>query len=90
MSGYSGAISSKVRFISPSVSFMMFALVAQARLVRPSARANSNARRTIFSQPLREISFRHWATPGVCMYSMPAYRSSMFSRTTTRSMPRPE
>ena len=42
MSGYSGAISSKVRLSSPSVSFMMFDLVAQATLVRPSARANSN------------------------------------------------
>ena len=56
----------------PSVIFMMFDLVAQATFLRPSDRANSNARRTIFSQPLREMSFRHWATPGVCMCSMPA------------------
>ena len=72
MSGYSGAISSNVRFSMPSVSFMMFDLVAQATLVRPSARANSNASRTIFSQPLRLMSFSDCATPGVCMCSMPA------------------
>jgi len=72
MSGYSGAISSNVRLSRPSVSFMMFDLVAQWTVVRPSARANSNPRRTIFSQPLREMSLRHCATPGVCMCSIPA------------------
>ena len=72
MSGYSGAISSNVRLSVPSVSFMMFDFVAQWTVFRPSARANSNASRTIFSQPLREISLRHWATPGVCMCSIPA------------------
>ena len=40
-------------------------------------------------RPVREMSFKHCATPGVCMCSMPAYRSSTFSRTTTRSIPRP-
>ena len=69
---------------------MMFALVAHATLSRPSERAYSNANRTIFSLPFTEMSFRHSATPGVCMYSMPAYRSSTFSRTMTRSTPRPE
>ncbi len=89
MSGYSGAISSKVRLSIPSVIFMMLALVAQCTFLRPSARASSKASRTIFSQPLREISLNPCATPGVSMYSMPAYRSSTFSRTITRSMPRP-
>ena len=41
MSGYSGATSSNVRLSVPSVSFMMFDLVAQWTVVRPSARANS-------------------------------------------------
>jgi hypothetical protein len=69
---------------------MMLAFVAHATLVRPSERAYSNANRAIFSDPLTLISLSAWATPGVCMYSIPAYRSSTFSRTTTRSMPRPE
>ena len=51
---------------------MMLALVAHATWVRPSLRAYSNANRAIFSEPLTLISFRAWATPGVCMYSMPA------------------
>ena len=68
---------------------MMLALVAQATLVRPSLRAYSNANRAIFSEPFSLISLSAWATPGVCMYSIPAYRSSTFSRTMTRSMPRP-
>jgi hypothetical protein len=72
MPGYSRATSSKVRFISPSVSFMMLALVAQCTEPRPSATATSNARRTMRSQPFFDMSFRHWATPGVCMCSMPA------------------
>ncbi len=72
MSPYSGAMASKVRLSSPSVSFMMLALVAQATRLRPSERANSKASRTIFSQPFREMSLRHWATPGVCPCSMPA------------------
>ena len=63
---------SKTRFIVPSVNFMMFAFVAQATLVRCSLRANSNANRAIFSLPFTLISFRHCATPGVCMCSMPA------------------
>ena len=88
-SGYSGAISSNVRFSIPSVSFMMLAFVAHVTVRRPSARASSNAKRTIFSQPLREISFSVCATPGDCMCSMPAYRSSTFSRTMTMSIPRP-
>ena len=87
--GYSLATSSKVRFSRPSVRFMMLALVAHVTLLRPSATATSNASRTIFSQPLRLISLRHWATPGVCWCSIPAYRSSTFSRTTIRSIPRP-
>ena len=72
MSGYSGAIRSNVRFTSPSVSFMMLAFVAQASDCRPSDRANSNAVRMIFSEPLALMSLRHWATSGVCMCSMPA------------------
>ena len=56
----------------PSVIFMMFALVAHATLARPSERAYSNANRAIFSLPFTEMSFRHSATPGVCMYSIPA------------------
>ena len=51
---------------------MMFALVAHATFVRPSLRAYSNAKRAIFSEPLTLISLRVCATPGVCMYSMPA------------------
>jgi len=43
MSGYSLATSSKVRLRNPSVSLMMFDLVAQATLLRPSLRANSKA-----------------------------------------------
>jgi hypothetical protein len=50
----------------------MFALVAHATLVRPSLRAYSKAKRAIFSHPYSLISFSAWATPGVCMYSMPA------------------
>ena len=64
MSGYSGAISSKVRLSIPSVIFMMFDFVAQWTVVRPSARASSNARRTIFSQPLREMSLRRLRDAG--------------------------
>ena len=51
---------------------MMFDFVAQMTLVRCSLRAYSNAKRAIFSEPLTEISFRASATPGVCMYSIPA------------------
>ena len=51
---------------------MMFAFVAQVTCVRCSLRAYSNANRAIFSQPLTEISFSASATPGVCMYSIPA------------------
>ena len=39
-----------------------------------------------FRVPLSRISLRHCATFAVCMCSMPAYKSSTFSRTTTRSM----
>ena len=63
---------SKTRFSVPSVSFMMLAFVAQATLLRPSLLAYSNANRAIFSEPFTLISFRHWATPGVCMCSIPA------------------
>ena len=72
MSGYSGATCSNTRFSVPSVIFMMFALVVHATLARPSERAYSNANRAIFSLPFTEMSFRHSATPGVCMYSIPA------------------
>ncbi len=72
MPGYSGATSSNARFSMPSVNFMMFAFVAQATLARPSARASSNANRTIFSEPLRLMSLSVCATPGVCMCSIPA------------------
>ena len=68
ISGYSGAMASNVRLSVPSVIFMMFDLVAQWTFLRPSARASSKPRRTIFSQPLREISLSASATPGVCMY----------------------
>ncbi len=71
MLGYCGANSSKVRWSNPSVSFMMFALVAQCTLFRPSASAYAYASLMIFSHPSREISLRPSATPGVCMYSMP-------------------
>ena len=54
------------------MNFMMFAFVAHATLARPSLRAYSKAKRAIFSEPLTLISFRACATPGVCMYSMPA------------------
>ena len=51
---------------------MMLALVAHATCVRPSERAYSNANRAIFSEPLTLISLSACATPGVCMYSIPA------------------
>ena len=51
---------------------MMLAFVAHATLLRPSLRAYSNANRAIFSEPFTLISFSACATPGVCMYSMPA------------------
>ena len=51
---------------------MMFAFVAQVTCVRCSLRAYSNAKRAIFSHPLTEISLSASATPGVCMYSIPA------------------
>src|SRR5690606_38602227 len=38
------------------------------------------------SQPGRLTSFRHWKTSAVCRCSMPAYRSSSFSRTITTSI----
>ena len=50
----------------------MLALVAQATFVRPSLRAYSNANRAIRSEPFALISLSAWATPGVCMYSIPA------------------
>ena len=56
----------------PSVSFMMLAFVAQCTRFLPSARATSKASLMIFSLPFREMSFRHWATPGVSMCSIPA------------------
>ena len=43
ISGYSAESSSKTRLKRPSVSFMMFALVAQVTLRRPSRRASSKA-----------------------------------------------
>ena len=43
ISGYSAESSSKVRLKRPSVSFMMFALVAQVTFARPSRRASSKA-----------------------------------------------
>ena len=51
---------------------MMLAFVAHATFVRPSERAYANANRAIFSEPLALISLRACATPGVCMYSIPA------------------
>ena len=51
---------------------MMLAFVAHATLVLPSDRAYANANLAIFSDPLALISLSACATPGVCMYSMPA------------------
>ena len=48
------------------VSFMMLSLIMQVTLLRPFWRAYSKAYRTIFSQPGRVISFRHWYTSSVC------------------------
>ena len=53
MSGYSLAISSKVRLSVPSVIFMMLLFVAQATLLRPSERANSIT--TVRPESLLEI-----------------------------------
>jgi len=89
ISGYSVAISSPIRLNIPSVSLRMFALVATVTFVRPSRRASSNAYRMIFSEPLRLMILRATATSRVSRYSTPAYRSSMFSRTTMKSMPSP-
>ena len=72
MSSYSSETSSNTLFSVPSVIFMMLAFDMATTLSRPSARASSNARRTIFSVPLREMSLRPCATPGVSMYSIPA------------------
>ncbi len=90
ISGYSGAISSNTCLKSPSVNFMMLALVAHVTFARPSRRASSNAYRMIFSEPLRVMILRPCATSGVSMCSMPAYRSSTFSRTMIMSTPSPE
>ena len=51
---------------------MMFALVATVTFFRPSASATAAASRTMRSQPTSVMIFRHCATPGVCMCSMPA------------------
>ena len=72
MSGYSRDTSSNTVLNSPSVSFMMLALVAQCTDFLPSARASSNASRITFSEPFLEMIFRHCAPVGDCMCSMPA------------------
>ncbi len=66
---------------------MMLSFVMQVTFFRPYARAYSKAYRTMFSQPGRVISLRTWVTSGVWRCSMPAYRSSSFSRMMTRFMP---
>jgi len=68
--GTSGAISLERCALSrPSVSFMMFDLVAQATLFRPSARGELERQPDDLSprSPCVRSTFRHWATPGVCM-----------------------
>ena len=54
------------------MNFRMLAFVAHATVGRASLRAYSKAKRAIFSEPFTLMSFSAWATPGVCMYSMPA------------------
>ena len=70
--GWPFSTCSPTRFIMPSVSFMMLALVATVTRWRPSASASAAASSTMRSHPTSVMSLRHCATPGVCMCSMPA------------------
>ena len=64
---------------------MMFALWTAVTLCRPLATAYSNANRAIRSEASRVMILMLSAASGPTMCSMPAYRSSVFSRTMTRS-----
>src|SRR5215831_15097955 len=65
---------------------MMLSFMKHVTLRRLCRRAYSKAYRMIFSLPGREMSLMQDVTSGVIWYSMPAYRSSSFSRTITTSM----
>ena len=58
--GHSDWLADPMAYQLPTYAGDMLALVAQWTVLRPSDRATSKARRTIFSQPLREMSLRHW------------------------------
>ena len=64
---------------------MMLALCTAVTFRRPLATAYSNANRAIRSDAARVMILMLSAASLPTMCSMPAYRSSVFSRTITRS-----
>jgi hypothetical protein len=71
---------------SPSLSFMMLALWIAVTFLRPCRFAYSKANSLIRRDAFSVITFRLSTTPGTTSCSSPEYRSSVFSRTMTRSM----
>ena len=82
---YSAATVRQLSRKSPSDSFMMLALWTAVTLWRPLATAYSKANRAIRSDASRVMILMLSAASRPTMCSMPAYRSSVFSRTMTRS-----
>ena len=87
MSMYSRATRRTLSRKSPSPSFMMFALWIAVTFRRPWSRACAKANRAMRVEAFSVMIFRLSTTPGTTSCSRPAYRSSVFSRTITRSIP---
>ena len=66
---------------------MMLALWIAVTVLRPCRRACSNANCAMRVDARSVMIFRLSTTPGTTSCSRPAYRSSVFSRTITRSTP---
>ena len=72
----------------PSLSFMMLALWTAVTVLAARAAARTGTRtRAIRVDAFSVMIFRLSTTPGTTTCSRPAYRSSVFSRTMTRSTP---
>ena len=85
MPGYSAATVRAQRMKRPSLIFMMFALWIAVMRVRPIRVAYANAKRAMRVEARSVMIFRLSTTPGTTSCSRPEYKSSVFSRTMTRS-----
>src|SRR5665811_684063 len=85
MSEYSAATPRATSRNSPSDNLRMFALWTAVTFLRPSFRAYSKAKRQISELALRVMILMDSAASSPTLCSTPEYRSSVFSRTTTKS-----